>query len=161
MARTKTSKRKTLASTKISTPAQKKQIPSDFSRPTESASDVDDGEAVETGSHHLSTPTVSLEDISMAKSTPKPRTSSTPTRGHITSCPTIPSFSTHRKVTGNLLMLHPHHKKLLPTGVGDGASPIRLQMIRNLSCLNGIRCTHYFMTNVKSITRILVRRMAC
>ena len=69
----KTSKRKTPATTKVSTPAQKKQIPSDFTRPMESASDVEDVDAVDTGSRLLSTPTVSLEDISTAKSTPKPR----------------------------------------------------------------------------------------
>ena len=83
MARTKTRKRKTPATSKISTPAQKKQIPSNLSCPMESGSDVEDGESVETGSHHLSTPTVSLEDISLAKTTPKPRTSSTPTSGHM------------------------------------------------------------------------------
>ena len=83
MARTKTSKRKTPATTKVSTPAQKKQIPSDFTRPMESASDVEDVDAVDTASRLLSTPSVSLEDISTAKSTPKPRNTSTPRTSHM------------------------------------------------------------------------------
>ena len=83
MARTKTRKRKTLATSKISTPAQKKQIPSNLSRPMASGSDVEDGESVEAVSHNLSTPTVSLEDISMPKTRPKPTATSTPTSSHM------------------------------------------------------------------------------
>ena len=83
MARTKTSKRKTPATSKISTPAQKKQIPSNLNRPMASGSDVEDGESVEAVSHNLSTPTVSLEDISMPKTRPKPTATSTPTSSHM------------------------------------------------------------------------------
>ena len=160
MARTKTSKRKTPATSKISTPAQKKQIPSNLSRPMASGSDVEDGESVEAVSHNLSTPTVSLEDISMPKTRPKPTATSTPTSSHM-SCQTIRRSWRHRKVRGNLLMGPPHHKKPLSTSVGDGASPTPLQMTKSLSCLSGIRCIHSSMTSVKSTTKTVLRRMAC
>ena len=71
MARTKKSKRKTTSTTKVPTLAENKQIPVDIHRPMDSGSDIEDIEADDTPANQLSTPTVSLEDISTVEGTPK------------------------------------------------------------------------------------------
>ena len=71
MARTKTTRKSQPAHKKVSTPAQKKRIEVQVHDAPESASDIEQADTDDVAIQSMSTPTVSLEDIHMRKTTPK------------------------------------------------------------------------------------------
>ena len=71
MARTKTSRRSQSANKKLVTPAQKKRIDVQVHRAWVSASDIEPVDSDDAAVQAMSTPTVSLTDINLRKSTPK------------------------------------------------------------------------------------------
>ena len=161
MARTKTSKRKTPATNKVATLAEKKQIPVNIHRPMESASDIGDVEAEDTPSQQLSTPRVSLEDISTAKGTPKLRKPSTPTATWDRQTnQMILRLWTPLRVPGNLSMLLLALKKHRQTKGGSDANHTPSQMSKNQIFPNGTSFTLSSMLKPRNTTRIPPKRMA-
>ena len=71
MARTKTSRRSQSANKKLVTPAQKKRIDVQVHRAWVSASDIEPVDSDDAAVQAMSTPTVTLTDINLRKSTPK------------------------------------------------------------------------------------------
>ena len=71
MARTKTSRQSQSANKKLVTPAQKKKIDVQVHRAWVSASDIEPVDSDDAAVQAMSTPTVSLTDINLRKSTPK------------------------------------------------------------------------------------------